>query len=482
MADEAYTCDQLHTLHHKLLTKPVQILQQLNFLDPLPQQIDTLVDMPVTATGKIDGVCIWFDMCLDNSCDDSSIVSTAPVLSDDNTSSVTTSGWDQAVYFVKPDWYIADSTIDSLSINVSYSEDRFSFKDANHGVSVHASDQLNSQTQSYKISELEVALLNDNTYTNAYSEAVSTAAKGKHVLEIGSDNWLNTVTVAAAIQSGASAITACCKSEDQLQCVNSIASTCNASQATACHISCDDVLTTLQRLQQRDDVAAVEVIVIDLIEPSGLIRQGAIEDLSLAVTACTQQRVLKYQQQQSHRTSAATAAAASTVVTIPSSLTVVFQGYYCSDLDVQRRVLKDRTVGIDVSTINNYGVNIIDAVRLSEYSPVTSIERSEDLLYSIGSRNDSNTAHSSEHLADTIVLTANTTGYMNAIAFWYEIGIASNENVYSTYFDKGDVDSSCTHFRQAVYLLDEAKAVKPHTKVAVEVRGRYATIMSVSVT
>jgi hypothetical protein len=490
IADEAYTCDQLHTLRHKLLTKPVQILQQLTFLDSLPQ-IHTLVDMPVIATGQIDGICIWFDMHLDNSSDDSSIVSTTPSLSlSDNSSSVTTSGWDQAVYFVKRDWCIADnSSLDSIGINVSYCEDKISFKDANNGESIHISDQRNSQTLTYKISELEVALLNDDMYTNAYSTAVSTAATGKRVLDICSANWLNTVTVAAAIKRSASAVTVCCKSDDQLQCINSIASKCNAAHNTACHISCDDIMTTLQRLQQRADGAAIEVIVTDLIEPSGLIRQGAIEDLLLAVTACTQQRVLKCQQHQSHSTctsttSAATlaAAAASTVVTIPSSLTVVFQGYYCSNLDVQRKVFNDRTVGIDVSDINNYGVSIIDAVRLIEYTPVTSIERSEDLLYQIGSSSDSNTAHSSEDFADTIVLTATTAGYMNAIAFWYEIGIASNENAHSTYTVDEDVNSSCTHFRQAVYLLDAALAVKPHKKVAVEVRGQYATIISVSVT
>jgi hypothetical protein len=389
-----------------MLTKPVQILQHLNFLDTLPQA-HTLVHMPVVSAGQIDGICIWFDMHLDDNSidDDSTIVSTTPALSisDSNSSVTTTSGWDQAIYFIKQNWHIADSSNDSIDIKVSYSEDRFSFEDTN-GVSVHTSDQQsNSQTQTYKISEMEVSLLNNHSYTNAYGAAVSAAAKGKHVLDLCSDSWLNTVTVAAAVHSGAATVTVCCKSDEQLQCINSIADKCNTAQDTVCHISCDDIMTTLQRLQQREDVAAVEVIVTDLMEPSGLIRQGAIEDLSLAVTtACTQQRVLKHQQHRSDTTHTSTTTSAAAVVVIPSSLTVVFQGYHCNDLDAQRRVHSDRTVGIDVSSINSYGVNIIDAVQLSEYTPVTSIEQSEDLLYQIGSSSDSN----NEDLVDTIVLTA----------------------------------------------------------------------------
>jgi hypothetical protein len=72
---------------------------------------------------------------------------------------------------------------------------------------------------------------------------------------------------------------------------------------------------------------------------------------------------------------------------------------------------------------------------------------------------------------------------MNAIAFWYEIGTApAHDSVYSTYSAETDAHSSNGHFKQAVYLLDAAVEVKPHTRVAVEIRGQYATIMSVNVT
>ncbi|KAG5179122.1 S-adenosyl-L-methionine-dependent methyltransferase [Tribonema minus] len=458
VVDERYTCERLQDLHHTPLTAPTQALS-IQFLAPLPDN-PSIVCLPVTASGTVDAIAVWFDMDLDGH----TSVTTAP---DDSSAQHRCSGWDQALFFVKADWRVQRGELVHLPCTYTDSSLRFPLHEPTAlstplaaTATAGTSPVLPAALPTYRLGEMDVARFNDERCCAASGRAIAAAVAGsKHVLDL-SGGWWMSFTASTARACGASAVEVACTgaADEQVACLKNVLQQQEqraALGAAPCAVRVhDDIGSALQ-----EAATSVEVVVTELVEGSGLLRQGALEDLLHARRVCSR-------------------GSGRACVTVPCSLRMMVQGYSCGGLEEQRRVLADRTVDIDVSALNAFGVNVFGEMCLSQHTALTSVEASHDLLAVGGDQADSDAF---------IVLACSVSGTMNAVGFWYEMGLTPGEDgeVYSTYtYSSRHVDAGLPHdftyFRQAAYLLTEPIDVVLGQQVEVHLRGPTGTILNVT--
>ena len=255
-AEEVYTCDNLLNLDHTPLSAPFLVAEVV--FEEVGARSGPLIfshNCHVTVSGRVDAVVTWFDLHLTDPRDPDPIsISTEP--------GRPSCGWDQAIHFVHGMQVELGSDI----------ECRFLLE--NEVLSVALSAQPLDLSQ-IRLGEMDIAALNDTQWWREFENAAITAhsAFPESVVIESTSRW-RSVIMSGAIPCEGVCLTS---TEPCSQILTNIAVDSH-SRITISHSS------ILEHCAQRQDLSSRSFILIcDIIEGSGLIRQRVLQDIAYSL-------------------------------------------------------------------------------------------------------------------------------------------------------------------------------------------------------
>ena len=189
-------------------------------------------------------------------------------------------------------------------------------------------------------------------------------------------------------------------------------------------------------LDSIDTSDSFNLIICDVIESNGLIKQNVLKNLKFALemssTPLNQHPCV-----------------------VPSSISIVIAAIQCESFIQQQSVQRQNTLGINVSTcVNELGTSLLRELWLPTQSDLTFI--SEQIVVTSLDLCSSHYKSSSK-----IHLKVKESGTLHGIAFWYHIHMNSKSLYQGETYDKIVIDTykQDNHYRQAVFLLDCSEKV-----------------------
>jgi predicted RNA methylase len=166
--EEEYTCENLAEIDCHTLTVPAEVLE-IDLAPPNWQPIKTTSHLlDVVRSGRVDAVCVWFDLFLDR-CGNH-------VISSIGREGNSSSGWDHAIFPVPDIIDVHKGT--AFDINVAYREDGLIFD--------CCQTKSAPEIPVEKSCEMDLSFLNDVNLQHFLKSALAMAAPGKKVLDITS--------------------------------------------------------------------------------------------------------------------------------------------------------------------------------------------------------------------------------------------------------------------------------------------------------
>ncbi len=394
--DESYTCEKLASLPHKPLTRAVQVLE-VPLADPLPgegeeESLVVEVDLDVDAEGQADAVAMWFELDLlppNSTTGERCCVSTGPQREQN--------AWDQGIYFLPAAHVLQRGR--PCRLRVAVQKDQLSFALVVEGHSTPAP----MRTPTINVGEMEMAQLNDTRRLEAYRDALAAAGDGPigAVLEWSGKVSVLSLLVPAIPKLAALPCVVMTASEESATALRAWHAARKAAWPVAIHVAADtnaQVHTLLSLKTQLTASSSSRVLLLhDLVETSGWLRQGALRDVRLA------QQVL----------------GPSSICLLPSAFSIVLQGFESPFLLQQNRLESDSLLGYPVeAALDGLGVSKFRELDLGltqrEHQPLTGVRA--------GMRVDLSSLPDKEIVGKArVVLPVAAAGTLHAIGFWFDV-------------------------------------------------------------
>lgn len=469
--DESYTCENLVALRHRRLTQAVAVLE-IPFSHPPPRAEDVSdaslcveMDLEIIADGQADAVAMWFDLDLlpPDAGASKCAFSTGPGREGN--------GWDQGIYFLPAGHVLRHGQRCRLRVAVVQNQLSFKLLDG------ETMDTIMHSPSSVpvKVGEMDMAHLNDTRHLDAYRQALTQTAtaalvEGQQPITAvveWSGNYSVLGLVAASVPvlqlgpltivtgSEESAIALRTWGEQRLDaplCSVHVISNIDTASSTLL-----DVVTQALTLPPDHNAAGApsrqRVLVIhDLVESSGWIRQGALQEARLL------QSVL--------RASTTT----TTTVVLPAAISVFLQGLEAPGLLRQNRLEPENLLGFPAEQLlDGLGVRKFRELDLSntqEHRPVTAAGRAfrvdmRHLIVSSGQGEGAEAEEEGEIVARAQVeLPVTAPGAtLHAVGFWFILHLTppradeNDENDGDVSFNTGEEGTS---YRQGAVLVGPA--------------------------
>lgn len=313
---EPYTCTALDDLSHTRLTNPVQV-GTIDFATAESGKTFSTVRLPVTASGDVDAIAMWFTLHLlpksqappeHGRCDGPprplhTDISTAPKSDSAHTTYPACSGWDQGIFPVQVFGQQVQPSMHALDLTLKWGTGYLKFA-LHAGDTSRASSQLDLMEPASRehcsvdilrqdIGELDMAKLNNIKRFNAVATSLRRCGSQSpwplNVLSL-EDNFSLLSLVALSVQS-------CC-----VTCVTNSAKVANIYERLYSKLKPRTVATAgsfsvFPSLQQAfrvgiddtskseksgNDVALWNTLLCDVVEGLGILRQSVLRDVALA--------------------------------------------------------------------------------------------------------------------------------------------------------------------------------------------------------
>ena len=395
MAEEIYTCDNLSNLNFSALSAPF-LVSNLSFseLEALQSSLSFSQSCRVLSSGIVDAVATWFELHLTDPAGDEPIsVSTTPGRSN--------CGWDQAIHFVQG--VQAKSGSDVLC--------RFQVLNEVMSVSV---DGCSPATSPSRLGEMDIAALNDTIWWQEFGNAVKMAVSAfPESIVIESTSRQRSVLIHCDTQCEGVCLTS------TKACSNYIGSSLASSHQ---HLVVSDA-TLFEHCSQRSDMDTGSfVLVCDLVEGSGLMRQRILQEIAYSLRCLRDVKRI-----------------------IPYSSKVHVAIFESPETKSRYVVNSENTVGVDLDHINQYrSTRICELVfqsvafrQLSDESTVdvdmSKIKNCDDIV-----------------VEDVVSVKIENPGTVHLVGFWFSFDLY---NCHSLSLRANELSSS--HCRQAGFMVDE---------------------------
>ena len=467
--DEIYSCESISSIKDiRFISDPIELTYINLSEEPSEQHIQCHISSQID--GHVDALASYFEMYLIDpsaisSQEDWNLVSSHPEREKN--------GWDQAIFFsskfsdyesTQEDMYRVQRG-DVIEITTSIIKYRLTFSWKNlttPPISSLSSSPSSLPSTSYgnpqailHVSESDMSLLNDIFRLHQYMKGacicindILASEKKISVLELSTGVISVVFMLHDMIRQGKALsvfdhrdMSEIILSESRLLAPIELSNFfCKLSEVLSIPINKNFEICNLIEpivLDSIDTSNEFDLIICDIIESSGLIKQNILKNLKFAAeitsTVCNKRPRV-----------------------IPSSISVVIAAIQCESLLQQQSVQRRNTLDIDVSScIDELGTSLLrelwlptqsDLKFLSDHIVATSLELS------------------SEHYESTskVYLRMEESGTVHGIAFWYHIHI--NDTVYSRQHEAEDrivIDTYMqnNHYRQATFLLDFSEKV-----------------------
>ncbi|GAB5031912.1 protein arginine n-methyltransferase 10-like [Nannochloropsis oceanica] len=477
--DETYTCESLTTLQHRCLTEAVAVIEiplshpPARANDASDASLTEDINLEVIADGQADAVAMWFDLILLPSDveADRCAFSTDPERKGN--------GWDQGIYFLHASHVVRRGQ--RCRLRVAVIQDQLSFKLVD-GDTIQSSSQSSSPSSTsvpVEVGEMDMSHLNDTHHIQAYRQALyiltSRVEKDRQPITAvveWSGNYSVLGFVAASVPTLQSApVTIVTGNEDSAAALRTWGQQGLDTPLCSVHVisSIDDKTgSKLMKLlpqalffppDQNSERAAPpshHVLVIhDLVECSGWLRQGAIQEARLL------QSVLN------------ASTATTTASLLPVAVSVFVQGLEAPALLRQNRLEPENLLGFPAGRLlDGLGVRKFQGLDLNntvEHRPVTAITRAfrVDMRSLIGTSRQCEeekkdlkevVARSRVELPVTVAAPGAT---LHAVSFWFSLHLTTprtdggNKNDDGVTFNTGPTGPGQeeTSYRQGAILV-----------------------------
>eukprot|EP00624_Nannochloropsis_granulata_P003870 evm.model.NODE_29463_length_78484_cov_36.874050.4 len=481
--DETYTCESLTTLQHRCLTEAVAVIEiplshpPARANDASDASLTEEINLEVIADGQADAVAMWFDLILLPSDVEAGrcAFSTDPGREGN--------GWDQGIYFLPAGQVVRRGQ--RCRLRVAVIQDQLSFKlvDGDAFESTSQSSSPSSTSVPVEVGEMDMAHLNDTRHIQAYRQALtlaSTVEEGQQpitsVVE-WSGNYSVLGFVAASVPALQSApVTIVTGNEDSAAALRTWGQQSSDAPLCSVHLisSTDDntssklmeLLPQALFLPPNQNAKAAplrhHVLVIhDLVECSGWLRQGAIQEARLL------QSVLN------------ASTTTTTTLLLPVAVSVFVQGLEAPALLRQNRLEPENLLGFPAGRLlDGLGVRKFQGLDLSntlEHRPVTAATRAfrvdvESLIGASG-RGEEERKDMKEVVArarvELPVTVAAPGAALHAVSFWFLLHLTSpkadgsNDNDDGVTFNTGPTGPGQeeTSYRQGAILVGAVSVV-----------------------
>ncbi|CAM9177188.1 unnamed protein product [Phaeothamnion confervicola] len=433
--DDPYLCEDLSRLPHKLLAEPAAVLR-VGFLADPPGPACDVRTLPIVADGRLDGVATWFELFLDedggtaSGTDDAggssgsgsrSAAATvaAAVVPSRAGSADRVSGWNEAVFPAAQPGRMRVLRGSVVSLQAGYTPDCLTLT-ATTGVANGFNDGSTNGSGDAEteclVDEAELAQLNDVALCRVTELAVRqclsdvAASKGLAVdggragAAAGSACELQLLVLdmsRAWTLPGLAAVLACPRaavitlsaSEAHGNALAALARQCGCGSRLSVFGGSTADLLLADGAGSDGDAAgdsggagepgaaavlpahAFDIVIVDIAEGNGLMRQTAVEELTLArdFLLARQPAAASGMGDTGCQCSSGISDEAVECAVIPAAVGVMCQAVQCPHLVAQNRVLPENTCGLDVFAINAFSVRTFCAVDLDDgtFAPLT---------------------------------------------------------------------------------------------------------------
>jgi hypothetical protein len=488
--NEKYTCENLDIFPHKLLSLPMELVT-VNFINDHKKDIN-IVNMKINSNGNFDGFVYWFDLYLldplvidnidvdyndmdnnniDNEINSKFIVSTCPGNS-------THLCWDQAILFSshmnceiqkfnKGEEYI---------IKCNHSEDEIYIDIISNNNLITIGNNIDNidKDNQLLLEEMEILRLNNNIFIEKFIYGIKYSLlklnKPCNILEI-SYNYLSFL-----LEVNKNNFTNCdnnifdnisfgrifCNSQESLEYFEELKEKLNIHENISMNLNFNNSSLVEAYTNDEENISndKYPIIICDVIEGNGLIRQDCLQQLKFAVEFMS---TLTYNNINNnvHRS------LKQTPIIIPYSISIIATLIECENLINLHHVSSNRAGNVLLhDRMNMLSVNRIFELDLSNnnYNFLSQPKEVMNIdLLTIATSNDSHI------FSSTIILNADLKkGTAHAVGYWYQLHMSDKqdnlnkdkeENILNSgpiQFNSNDDDryNRISHYRQAALLID----------------------------
>lgn len=425
-AEEPYTTEEMSCIRHTSLSEPFRVMSY-NFrtLEKYTTDSHVQIKVPVENSGSLDAVMTWFELKLDSF----ETISSAPGCS---------ICWEQAVYPLG----LASSesgveTGDMVVLNCELTSGAILFE-IDHVVRHRSVVKNKDQKVSHncvlpfsEISKLNDVRFNENVQiaiTEVFSE-IRTAREG--IEDVSSENY---GCIILTDSPSFNPLFASAAGFSPVLCVSAESNFANCLEVLRANNRYPDTIHfTDRKLEDLTETGSWEVVLVDPVEPSGVLRRQIVEDIVFS-KGCILSK--------------------DTGIVLPRKIEL--WGVLISSETLCRKshvVSDDVTLGLDIARyMNQFQVkNQVDVdVQSNPYVPFTQPTRLLTLDFMTST--DDESLLSLLHVTREVHVTAEKAGYVDGLLYWFVLG-------FSEHLTLSTGPDSNSHFNQVVIVFKEKLAV-----------------------